>query len=64
MDCVFEFKTIQSHSIKTLFEVLKDILTDVNLIIDPTGLKIMAMDGNHVALIHLKLEAENFEAFE
>jgi proliferating cell nuclear antigen len=63
MDRLFEFQTVQSHSLKTLFEVLKDVLTDVNIIFDQTGIKIMAMDGNHVALIHLKLEAENFEYF-
>lgn len=63
MSNIFEFQTVQSHSLKTLFEVLKDILTDVNLIFDETGVKIMAMDGNHVALIHLKLEADKFESF-
>ena len=62
-DNVFEFQTVQSHSLKTLFEVLKDVLNDVNITIDETGLKIMAMDGHHVALIHLKLDAENFEYF-
>ena len=60
---LFEFTTVQSHSIKTLFEVLKDVLTDVNIIFDETGVKIMAMDGNHVALIHLKLEADKFEQY-
>ena len=63
MGNLFEFKTVQSHSLKTLFEVLKDILTDVNIIFDENGIKIMAMDGNHVALIHLKLEADNFESY-
>ena len=60
---IFEFQTVQSHSLKTLFEVLKDILTDVNIIFDESGMKIMAMDGNHVALIHLKLESDKFEHF-
>jgi len=60
---IFEFHTVQSHCLKTLFEVLKDILTDVNICFDETGIRIMTMDGNHVALIHLKLEAENFEYF-
>lgn len=63
MGLLFEFKTVQSHSLKTLFEVLKDILTDVNIIFDENGVKIMAMDGNHIALIHLKLEADKFESF-
>ena len=60
---LFEFTTVQSHSIKTLVEVLKEVLTDVNIIFDETGVKIMSMDGNHVALIHLKLEASKFEEF-
>ena len=28
---LFEFTTVQSHSIKTLFEVLKDVLTEVKM---------------------------------
>lgn len=61
---LFNVKTIQSNAIRTLFEVLKDVLTDVTLIFDPSGIKIMAMDANHIALIHMKLDADKFEVFE
>lgn len=56
-------KTIQASIIKQVIDALKDILMDVNLEIDETGLKIMAMDNTHVVLIHLKLEADKFEEY-
>jgi proliferating cell nuclear antigen len=37
---------------------------DVNLEIDETGIKIVAMDNTHIVLIHLKLEADKFEIYE
>ena len=39
-----EIRTGQSSNIKTLFETLKDIITETNVIIDKTGLKILTMD--------------------
>lgn len=56
-------KTVQSNAIKTLFEVLKEILHDVNIFFDENGMRIMTVDGSHVALIHLFLEASNFEEY-
>lgn len=56
-------KTVQSNAIKTLFEVLKEILHDVNIYFDQNGMRIMTVDGSHVALIHLFLEASNFEEY-
>jgi proliferating cell nuclear antigen len=56
-------KTVQSNAIKTLFEVLKEILHDVNIFFDQEGMRIMTVDGSHVALIHLFLEASNFEEY-
>ena len=60
---VMRIKTVQSSALKTLFEVLKDVLNDVNVVFDPNGIKIMAMDGSHVALIHVRLDADRFEEF-
>ena len=57
------FKTVQSSALRTLVEVLKDVLNDINVTFDETGIKIMAMDGSHVALIHMKLESEKFEEY-
>jgi proliferating cell nuclear antigen len=57
-------KTVQSNAIKTLFEVLKEILHDVNIFFDESGMRIMTVDGSHVALIHLFLDASNFEEYK
>ena len=63
MPKVVEFKTVQSNAFRTLIEVLKDVLNDINITFDETGMKIIAMDGSHVALIHMKLYADKFEYF-
>ena len=63
MSKVLELQTVQSNAFRTLVEVLKDVLNDINIIFDSTGVKIMAMDGSHVALIHMKLHAEKFEYY-
>ena len=55
------FKTVQSSAIRTLVEALKEVLNDVNMTFHENGIKIMAMDGTKVALVHLKLVASSFE---
>ena len=52
------FKTVQSSAIRTLVEALKEVLNDVNMTFHENGIKIMAMDGTKVALVHLKLVAQ------
>lgn len=59
-----EIKTIQSNAFKILIEALKEILTDTCIEIDDTGLKITAMDTSHIVLVHLKLDANNFEYYQ
>lgn len=59
----FVIRTVQASAFRTLIEALKEILTDVNIEIDNTGMKIIAMDTSHVALIHMKLLAKNFEKY-
>jgi proliferating cell nuclear antigen len=56
-------KTVQATAIKSLLEVLKDIITDVNVYFDSTGVKIIAFDVARVTLVHVKLAAENFEEY-
>ena len=60
---IVDIKTVQSSAIKVLVESLKEILTDCNLIIDDSGIKLMAMDSTHTVLIHMKLNSENFESY-
>tara|TARA_B100001248_G_scaffold254046_1_gene231975 strand:+ start:5159 stop:5944 length:786 start_codon:yes stop_codon:yes gene_type:complete len=60
---LLELKTVQSSAIRVLIEALKEILTDVNIIFDSSGMKIMAMDSAHTVLVYLKLDANKFESF-
>lgn len=55
--------TVSAGTIRTLFEALKEILTDVNIHFDESGFKIMNMDGSKIALVHLKLESDKFEQY-
>ena len=61
---LLNIKTIQAATFKQVIDALKEILMDVNLEIDETGIKIVAMDKTHIVLIHLKLDADKFEIYE
>lgn len=56
-------KTVQSGAIRILIESLKEILTDTNIIFDPTGVKLIATDNSQTVLIHMKLLSDKFETF-
>lgn len=58
------FKTIQASALKSCFEVLKEIINDVNIFFTSKGITITALDTAKVALINMKLEADNFEEYE
>ena len=58
------FKTVQASSFKAAFEVLKDILNDVNMYFTSDGVKILTLDTARVALVDLELHADNFEEYE
>jgi proliferating cell nuclear antigen len=74
---ILEVKTVQSGAFRILVEALKEILTDVN--IDFTkkvetvndkgevdvegGMGIIAMNSSNSVLIHLKLDAYNFDEY-
>lgn len=62
-DYVLYMKSVQGSAIRTLFEVLKEILHDTNVVFDASGVKLMTMDGSHVSLVHMKLDAEHFEKY-
>jgi proliferating cell nuclear antigen len=57
-------RTIQASAFRTIFEVFKDIINDVNLYFTPEGLKIITLDTARVTLIHMFLLAENFEEYD
>lgn len=60
---LLEIKTVQASVFKQVIDALKEILMDVNLEFDDTGMRIVALDNTHVVLVHLKLDADKFELY-
>jgi len=60
---LLNIKTVQASTIKLVIDAMKEILMDVNLEFDDTGMKIIALDNTHIVFIHLKLEADKFEHY-
>lgn len=57
-------QTIQVYAFRTLLDALKEIITEANIHFDQDGIRIKTMDISHTVLVHLKLEARNFEKYE
>ena len=56
--------TIQASAIKSTFEVLKDILNDVNICFEPSGVYITTLDTARTSLVDMFLSSDNFEEYE
>ena len=54
---------VQVQGFRGLREAVKDLLHHCNIHFDQNGLLIQAMDGNVVALVHVKFPAENFDQY-
>lgn len=63
MSYILKLRSVQCQPIRTLFEALKEVLNDCNIHFDKTGMKILSVDGSHVALVHMKLHSKNFEEY-
>lgn len=59
-----KLKTVQASAFKSIFEVLKDILNDVNIYFTKEGIRITTLDTARAALIDLHLPCDNFEEYE
>lgn len=57
-----EMTTIHSDIIRILFETLKEILQDVNIIFTQQGIKITHMDNSQTVLVHLTLVADQIRS--
>jgi proliferating cell nuclear antigen len=55
--------TIQASAFKSTFEVLKDILNDVNIYFKPDGMYVITLDTARTSLIDMFLSADNFEEY-
>jgi proliferating cell nuclear antigen len=62
-DSVLFIKTIQTGAFKTLFNALKDIIIECNLIFTPEGIKIVNMDKTQTVVVYLDLPADKFEEY-
>mmetsp|Transcript_5407 Transcript_5407/g.9088 ORF Transcript_5407/g.9088 Transcript_5407/m.9088 type:complete len:258 (-) Transcript_5407:157-930(-) len=60
---MFEAKLSEGHILKKIVEAIKDLVTDVNLDVTPSGISLQAMDTSHVALVSLSLSMEGFESY-
>ena len=55
--------SIQASAFKSTFEVLKDILNDVNIYFKPDGMYVVTLDTARTSLIDMYLSADNFEEY-
>lgn len=55
--------SIQASAFKSMFEVLKDILNDVNIYFRPQGMYVVTLDTARTSLIDMFLAADNFEEY-
>lgn len=60
---MFEAKLTEGSIFKKIVEAIKELVTDVNIDISPTGISLQAMDNSHVALVSLHLSMDGFESF-
>ena len=56
-------RTVQCSAIRNLFETLKDVLQDCNLVFDQRGVKCLQMDNNNNIIVSVKLNAASFEEY-
>jgi proliferating cell nuclear antigen len=63
MSKIIDVRTIQGIPFKTMTEALKDILVDINIEFNETGIKIMEIDATQSILVHLHLDAAKFQHY-
>jgi len=60
---MLEARVKQASVLKKLLDAIKELVTDGNLDCSDEGIALQAMDNSHVALVSLKLVAEQFESY-
>lgn len=61
---VLNLQTIQTSVIKSLIEALKDIILEINLIANASGITAVAINNTKTVLARLSLDANKFEKYE
>lgn len=52
---VFRMATAQAMQFKMLFDVLKDLLTEVNFHFDQRGFRVISLDPGKIGMVHLRI---------
>jgi proliferating cell nuclear antigen len=60
---MLEARLKHATTLKKLLDAIKDLVADVNLDCNDTGISLQSMDTAHVCLIALLLRAEGFEHY-
>ena len=60
---LMNLKTVQSFSMKTVFECIKEIIIDCNMEFDKHGMSLLVMDSSCSALVFVKLEGPKFDTY-
>jgi len=64
---IYNFQTlatlIQGQTLKKIIDSIKDLVSEVNIEANPSGLSLQAMDSAHVSLVSLQLNETGFENY-
>jgi len=62
-DCEFFVQTEQAQIVRSVVELLKDLIFEATFLFSPSGIKVSSMDSSKSSLVYLKLDASSFEVF-
>lgn len=60
---ILHIRSVQSSNIRTLFEVLKESLTEINIEVTKDHMRSISIDSHDKSLIYFILHAKNFEYY-
>lgn len=60
---MLEARIAQGALLKKVFDAIKDLVPEVNLECNSSGIHLQAMDNSHVALVSLDLKDNAFESY-
>lgn len=63
-DYILMIKTVQIAPFRTLMVAMKDILLETNITFQKDGIRIVNMDKSQTVLVHMHLNADNFEYYD
>jgi proliferating cell nuclear antigen len=63
-DYILMIKTVQISPFRTLMVAMKDILLETNISFQKDGIRIVNMDKSQTVLVHMHLNADNFEYYD